>query len=361
MTTCCWCREQSRRNGWRVAGITTLLVIAACGLLIWQPWQQRSHHARVVGPAQVAVAIPGGYLWANERRDAAGTLASPITEAPAAVVRWVLPDPAGFSGGPAVDDQGNVYATSNGGTLYALTPAGDMRWQSALPADPVGVPALGIVPTAAGQPASALYVTDKAGGLSAFTLDGDFLWRTRTKTGRRASSGAVVGGDGTIYYTVVDRVEAVSPGGQPLWTSARLPGQGERAPRLDPDGKWLYVQDVAVNLVDGRLADLSSVAIAGQAGATRIYMIGGDGKKYLRESHAVFPWQPAGTARVSGPGKTTWTYQNATVYLPPRAGLAAAGMPGCTTAANTMTCAWCCWARMGRCCSTRITRSVPAR
>ena len=69
-------------------------------------------------------------------------------------------------------------------------------------------------------------MTDKAGGLSAFTLDGEFLWRSKTKTGRRASSGPVVGGDGTIYYTVVDRVEAVSPGGQPLWTSAKLPGQG---------------------------------------------------------------------------------------------------------------------------------------
>jgi outer membrane protein assembly factor BamB len=235
-----------------------------------------------------------------------------------------LPDPTGFSGGPAVDAQGNVYATSNGGTLYALTPAGDMRWQSALPADPVGVPALGIVPAADGQPASALYVTDKAGGLSAFTLEGEFLWRTRTKTGRRASSGPVVGGDGTVYYTVVDRVEAVSPGGQPLWTSAKLPGQGERAPRLDPDGKWLYVQDVAVNLADGSLADLSSVVAAGQAGVNAVYMIGGDGKKYLRESHAVFPWQPtaAGGERT---GKTTWTHQNSTVYLPFESGVSGRG------------------------------------
>ena len=124
-----------------------------------------------------------------------------------------------------MDAQGNIYATSNGGTLYALTPAGDVRWQSALPADPVGAPALGIVPAADGQQTSALYVTDKAGGLSAFTLDGEFLWRVKTKTGRRASSGPVVGGDGTIYYTVVDRVEAVSPG----WETACGPAQNCRA------------------------------------------------------------------------------------------------------------------------------------
>ena len=111
-----------------------------------------------------------------------------------------------------------------------------MRWQSVLPADPVGVPTLGIVPAAEGQPTSALYVTDKAGGLSAYTLKGEFLWRAKTKTGRRASSGPVVGDDGTIYYTVVDRVEAVSPGGKPVWTSAKLPGQGERPLGWIPTG-----------------------------------------------------------------------------------------------------------------------------
>jgi outer membrane protein assembly factor BamB len=308
----------------RAVGMAAVLAVTACGLLIWRPWQERTRSGGETGAAQVAVPIPGGYLWANERRDAAGTLASPVTEAPAPAVRWVLPDPAGFSGGPIVDAQGNLYATGNGGTLYALTPDGDVRWQSALPADPVGTPALGIVPTNDAQAASALYVTDKAGGLSAFTPDGDFLWRAKTKTGRRASSGPVVGGDGTIYYTVVDRVEAVSPDGQPVWTSAKLPGQGESASRLDPAGKWLYVQDAAVNLADGSLADLSAVVKAGQAGMNAVYMIGGDGKKYLRESHAVFPWRQTegGGERT---GQTTWTYQTSTVYLPMESGVTGRG------------------------------------
>jgi outer membrane protein assembly factor BamB len=53
-------------------------------------------------------------------------------------------------------------------------------------------------------------------------------------------------------------------------------------------------------------------------------MIGGDGKKYLRESHAVFPWQPspAGGERT---GKTTWTHQNSTVYLPFESGVSGRG------------------------------------
>ena len=109
-----------------------------------------------------------------------------------------------------------------------------------------------------------------------------------------------------------------------VWTSARLPGQGESVPRLDPAGNWLYVHDVALNLADGSLADLSSVVKAGQAGVNAVYMIGGDGKKYLRESHAVFPWQQtgAGGERI---GKTTWTYQNSTVYLPLESGVTGRG------------------------------------
>ena len=91
-----------------------------------------------------------------------------------------------------------------------------------------------------------------------------------------------------MYYTVVDRVEAVSPDGNSLSTSARLPGQGESAPRLDTGGNWLYVHDVAVNLADGSLADLSSVVKAGQAGVNAVFIIGGDGKRYLpREPRCV--------------------------------------------------------------------------
>ncbi len=312
----------SRRR--RAAGIVTVLLVTAVGLVLWQPWQRGQRSASEEAAGQVAVTIPGGHLWAAERRDPSGTLASPVTAAPAAAIRWILPEPTGFSGGPAVDVQGNVYATSNGGMLYALTRAGDVRWQSALRVDPVGAPALGPLPATDSQNATALYVADKAGGLSAFTLDGDFLWRFKTKTGRRASSGPVVGGDGTIYYTVVDRVEAVSPDGSSLWTSARLPGQGEGAPRLDPGGNWLYVHDVALNLADGSLADLSSVVKAGQAGVSAVFMIGGDGKRYLRESHAVFPWQQSSSGG-ERTGKTTWTYQNSTVYLPVESGITGRG------------------------------------
>ena len=50
-------------------------------------------------------------------------------------------------------------------------------------------------------------------------------------------------------------------------------------------------------------------------------MIGGDGKKYLREGHAVFlPGNPPLRA-ADGPGKLNWTYQNSTVFLPFESGV----------------------------------------
>ncbi len=130
----------------------------------------------------------------------------------------------------------------------------------------------------------------------------------------------MIGTDGTIYYTVVDRVEAVSPQGESLWTSARLPGQGESTPRLDPAGNWLYVQDVALNTADGALADLSSVAKPGQAGVNALYMIGGDGRNYLREGHSVFPWQPTSSGG-ERTGQVTWNYRGSVVYLPMDSGV----------------------------------------
>ena len=315
-------RAERRRRviGAIVAGLAVVVL-----LVFWQPWRATPRSTALQSGEQPALPLVGGHLWAAERRDAYGTLASSVSDLVPPKVRWILPDASGFSGGPAVDAGGNIYLTSNAGTLYALTPAGEMLWQVGLPAEPVGALALGLPSPARPQDGATLYVTDKAGGLAAFTPGGELLWRFRTQTGRRASSGPVVGADGTVYYTVVDRVEAVTPEGKSVWTSQRLPGHGETAPRLDPAGNWLYVQDVVVKMADGGLADLSAVAPPGRAGVDAVYMIGGDGRNYLRESHAVFPWRPtaSGGERV---GQLTWNYQGSVIYLPMDSGVTRQGI-----------------------------------
>ena len=65
---------------------------------IWKPWQARGA-SRELAALRPALEVPGGHLWASERRDAYGTLASPQMDEVPATVRWVLTDAQGFRAG----------------------------------------------------------------------------------------------------------------------------------------------------------------------------------------------------------------------------------------------------------------------
>ena len=196
--------EADRRR--RVLGGALVVVTIALVLVVWRPWQGNAGAARGGGPLRELPVI-GGHLWAAERRDAYGTAAVPQSETPSPAVRWVLRDESGFAGGPVVDRDGNIYATAKAGKLYAVSRDGTSLWVSQLPAEPMGTPALG--PADANGGSGAIYVSDRAGGVSAYTLGGDYLWRVDGPSGRRASSGPIVGPDGVVYFSAVDRVEAV--------------------------------------------------------------------------------------------------------------------------------------------------------
>lgn len=314
--------QAAARRRRSVAALAGVIVLAAVAV-IWRPWQARGAGEEIAA-AHPALEMPGGHLWASERRDAYGTLASPQAGEVPAKLRWILTDASGFLGGPVVDAQGGVYAASADGTVYAVTRDGEMRWQASLPAEGTGLLALG--PPAADQPDSAgtLYVTDRAGGLSAFTAEGELLWRRRSGTGRRASSGPVVSRDGTIYYTVVNRVEAVSPAGESIWTSDLLPGQGEAMPRLDPTEQWVFVQDAVLDRQTGCLVDFSALVEAGKAGVNAGYVIGGDGKTYLREGHALVRWDAASGSPQRGE-RIDWNYRGSVIFLPFDSGVSASG------------------------------------
>lgn len=315
------------RRQWQVGTALLALAVVTATVLIWRPWQARSA-ASAAARQHVTLPMPGGHLWAAQRHDACGTAFAPQAELVPPDVRWVLPDASGFPGSPVVDAAGNVYVAAQSGSVYAVTRGGDLLWQRSLPAEAVGPLALGAGDAGqmpeSNRSSGVLYVTDRAGGLTALTLDGETLWRVKSATGRRASSGPIVAQDGTVYYTVVDRIEAVAPDGTSVWTSARLPGQGEATPRLDPQERWLFVMDAVVDRQTGKLTDFSEIIMAGRAGVNAAYLVGGDGQTYLREGHALYPW--AMTAE--GPrrtGQITWSYQAATIFLPFDAGVSGQG------------------------------------
>jgi peptide/nickel transport system permease protein len=312
--------SQARRRR-RALGVGGAVLAVTLILLVWKPWQG-SVRANQSGAMSPELAVAGGHLWGEERRDPYGTAAVRVTEAPPPTVRWFLQDESGFVGSPVVDKDGNVYAVSTGKTLYSIDPAGKLRWASQLPAKPAGTPALG--PAAANGGLGAIYVTDQPGGVSAYTFDGGYLWRAASASKRRASSGPVVGPDGTIYYSAVDRVEAVNPDGTPKWTSGRFVGSGDLAPRLHPDGTVLFEVDNAIDAATGKILDYSALVRAGMAGMNAEYLTGGDGRSYVREGHSLMSW----IAASDGPkvtGKRNWTYQTSTVYLPFDSGVSPIG------------------------------------
>jgi peptide/nickel transport system permease protein len=303
--------EAARRR--QAFGTVAALLVILLLVLVWKPWQSSPSAAN--GGASDAPGLPvtGSHLWGAERRDAYGTAAVPQTDVLPATILWTLRDENGMVGGPVVDAQGNVYVTAQQGLLYSVAPDGTMRWASELPATPAGTAALG--PADANGGLGALYVTDRPGGVSAYTLDGGYLWRAASGNDRRASSGPVVGLDGVIYYTAVDRLQAVNPNGTVKWSSAKLPGTGDATPRLDAEGKIVTVQDAVFDVETGQLLDYSAIVPAGQAGINAVYMTGGDAQHYIRSEHNIIRWEESagGPRQVWG---TSWRWQTGSVYQP---------------------------------------------
>jgi peptide/nickel transport system permease protein len=290
-------------------------------LFVWKPWQSNAAASQLAATAP-ELLVTGGHLWGQERRDAYGSAAVRFTDAPPPTIRWFLHDESGFVGSPVVDKEGNVYSVAAAGTLYCVGPTGELRWVSELPAAPAGTPALG--PADANGGLGVIYVTDRPGGVSAYTLEGGFLWRAASAGERRASSGPIIGPDGTVYYSSVDRVEAVNPDGTSRWTSGRLASSGDATPRLHPNGKVLFEVDSAIDVATGKLLDYSDVVKPGTAGINAQYMIGGDGRTYLREGHSIVGWELKGeTPAVDG--QRDWTYQTSTVYQPFDSGVSPLG------------------------------------
>jgi peptide/nickel transport system permease protein len=302
--------QNTRRR--RALGAGAAALLAGLIVFAWKPWQPTTAAGSAIATS-AGMPVVGGHLWGAERRDSYGSAAVPrAMEIPAAIL-WTLNDESGFAGGPVVDAGGNVYVAAKQGLLYAVSATGEALWASELPAEPVGGPALGRADANGGL--GAIYIADQAGGVSAYTLDGGYLWRAKSGNGRRASSSPVVGPDTVVYYSAVDRLQAVSPDGTIKWSSAKLPGTGDATPRLDKDGRFVTVQDTVIDTESGKLLDYSAIVPAGRAGINAIYMTGGDGKRYIRSEHNVIEWDEtdSGPRQLNG---TSWRWQTSSVYHP---------------------------------------------
>ncbi|HOU12316.1 MAG TPA: PQQ-binding-like beta-propeller repeat protein [Anaerolineae bacterium] len=225
---------------------------------------------------------PGGHLWAAERGNPWGTLWSNTVGPQQTETAWTFEAEDGLSGGPAVAADGTLYVAVTGpGRLYALNPAGEVLWQTALITSAVGAPAL----DAQGN----IYVVDLLGGLATFTSDGQPLWRWLPENVGRGYTGPIVAPDGVAYYGFTRSgkiiIQAVSADGSGLWEAEFSFTPNRYPPALSPAGNWLFWETFIIHTRDGAVLPDP----LGDAGPASAFFTGANGVAYARIKETLAP------------------------------------------------------------------------
>ena len=291
-----------RRWVWGSAAVAVIALVAAVGFFT---------NRAPAAPATFTLTLPGGHVWATQRHDAFGTLATTAAGPITAAVLWDFADAAGFATSPAVAADGTIYAVTSAGVLKAITPAGALRWEAALGNAPVGAPAIAADGT--------IYVVDAGSGLSAIAPDGQVQWRFQ-REGRRATSGPIVGADGVIYFSRVDRVQAINPDSGERWLSTPVDGLWEEPPRLSPTYDLVFFGAAALARSDGSLVDLQLPITQEMRFAGPRITVGANGRHYLTAGNTVIEWELAdGKARVTR--SITWDIGGLNIFVPSDVGV----------------------------------------
>lgn len=294
---------------WSGAALVALMI--GGGWWVMQP-RAPALPTTVVAPA---AAQPGGPLWSGERGNAGGTLAATLPETAPALV-WSFETEAPIQGGPAIDAEGIVYLGLRDGTALALDRDGNERWRATLEQPAVGTPAIAADGT--------VYFADIGGGLAAYTPDGALNWRLQSPVRREATSGPIVGADGTIYLTVVSEVQAVHPDGAMRWVTPRA-RVFEIAPRLSPAEDMVFLRNFAFNAADGKRMPIRLEEGDEAMFSDPTFLIGADGNAYYRYGHTVVRWQREGDG-AAAVAATNWDAARVTVTFPVDTGVTAGGL-----------------------------------
>jgi len=265
-----------------VINFTMVAVLAlVVGASLWWVNQKPS-----IPEAATLLTVPGGHYWATERHDAQGTRFVPFEGPQDPSVLWQFSNIEGYSGGPVVRADGVVILAGNDKTLIALNPDGTLRWKGSLESPPVGAPAL--------DEAGGVYVVDVDGGLTYFPFDSaESEWKFTQTEPRRATSGPVVSSENRIYYTLEDRIQAVSSTGEDLFRAHMSDAYVEEPPRLSPQGAFAFLFEGAAYARSGGKVDISSITETISPEKFILsprFFVGADGKTYLALGHGAYLW-----------------------------------------------------------------------
>jgi len=269
----------AQRRAFRPLAALLLLLIVGGG--VWAV----THRSTAVGDGQdggapaLRLDVPGGHFWAAERHDPWGTAWSDVAGPQQADVSWIFAGDAAFTGGPVVAADGTVIAATEQ-TLYALDSAGRQLWQAAPVTTPVGAPTL----DADGR----VYLVDVSGGLSAYSPQGERLWRVQPEEAGYGFSSAVAAPvNGVTVYYIFTRsgkliLQSVSAEGVLLQETTLDFSIRHDPPTLSPTGEWLFWQNRIIGVADGTVLP----AFAGNPDPVKSYLTGADGRAYARVKDA---------------------------------------------------------------------------
>lgn len=218
---------------------------------------------------------------------------------PAGAVKWEFETGGYIYSCPAVDSDGTVYFGSNDGYVYALKPDGQVKWSYYAG---YGYRSVDTSP-AIGHDGS-VYVFATGGDVSAHAIlyaispSGALLWSYETPMGVMGCSAAAIGSDGKIYFGCFDhKLYCLNPGGTLSWTF-ETGGDIVSSPAIGADGavycgsydKKFYALDPAGSLKFSFSTGGYVYSSAAVGGDGTIYFGSYDGYLYALNSDGTPAW-----------------------------------------------------------------------
>ncbi len=293
-------RTGARRHPVLAGALAFIVVAAPLGLVAWHTLK---------GPSGEAALETTDQAWASDWHDAYGTMHTDAIGPQDPHVLWLYTSPDGLSGGPAVSADGTLYLSGRGGSLTSLSSSGELLWTTALVTSTVGGPAL--VGRAGNAADVSIYVADVEGGVTSASAEGEVQWRQVPETQRVATSGPIVGPDGTIYIGYGSNFRAIAPDGTQIWTTEMHYGMYDLPPQLSWNGEWVFRQDQIVEAATGDVVDWASTE------GVDAYITGEDRRTYARSGNLVMTLSETSGGDIEVAGTTRWD-SGAFTFIRPR-------------------------------------------
>jgi hypothetical protein len=293
-------------------GLLAFLLIGAIGSIWW------TFRPRTSSVGMENRGVPGGNYWATELGNAQGTRYVPFPGPTNPTVLWQAKPANSFQGGAVAAVDGRIYVVGSQ-VLFAYDPLGNLIWKAPLAAQAVGTPAL----DANGR----IFVTDRAGGLSAFNPNGTLAWNFSPRGGRLATSGPIVDRKGNIYYTRLDSIEAVKPSGEEIWNSYVSDVVLDVPPRLSPREDMLLIKTALIVAENGSSYDTSALSKTDPVTlySDPSFFIGADDQLYFRVGHGAISCNFTNNKLVTG-DLVSWDPNNPQLSYPFDAGVNGHGL-----------------------------------